>query len=368
MALKGGMAENRSTLLRRDGLSAAKEVLYELDKYLSNRLHSFAVPTVDGAVHDLIEEFIFQEPPGSPSTGKKFSSLQELQLLEIISSYFHEQSKDALRQLVFSSLFKPRGNMADPARLSLLSRLLSMAVAVAHAPVLDCTAVWMQRTPVPFCTELVQSLVEDYCSLVPVVITTLQQAVTTSPRFCCQLITAITTLYDLSSGAFTPPPNLLNVVVTWVCEKPQLTLHNFLNSPIPASSPQGFLDLTPLAGLITWCVLSPLVTWVGSKADADALGSSTVIMNEQKSEKFKQEGEGAEDDQTLMYSRLHLGVLQVLQLLYSHMAEKKLLGRLALISLDQVSTLMTFERCARACHLAGRTYTCFSRHKPNPIP
>ena len=34
--------------------------------------------------------------------------------------------------------------MADPARLSLLSRLLSMAVAVARAPVLDCTAVWMQ--------------------------------------------------------------------------------------------------------------------------------------------------------------------------------------------------------------------------------
>ena len=68
--LQGGMAENRSALLRRDGLSAAKEVLYELDKYLSNRLHSFAVPTVDVAMHDLIEEFIFQEPPGSPSTGK----------------------------------------------------------------------------------------------------------------------------------------------------------------------------------------------------------------------------------------------------------------------------------------------------------
>uniref|UniRef100_A0A8C4QBR1 Uncharacterized protein n=1 Tax=Eptatretus burgeri TaxID=7764 RepID=A0A8C4QBR1_EPTBU len=72
------------------------------------------------------------------------NSSPSLQLLEIIGSYFHEQSKDALRQLVFSSLFKPRGNMADPARLSLLSRLLSMAVAVARAPVLDCTAVWMQ--------------------------------------------------------------------------------------------------------------------------------------------------------------------------------------------------------------------------------
>lgn len=60
----------------------------------------------------------------------------------------------------------------------------------------------MQRTPAVYCVRLARALVDDYCSLGPGSIQTLQHVFSTSPRFCCQFITAIVMLYDLSSGTF----------------------------------------------------------------------------------------------------------------------------------------------------------------------
>ncbi|KAL4669890.1 hypothetical protein H8959_008444 [Pygathrix nigripes] len=65
-------------------------------------------------------------------------------------NYFQEQTKDSVRQIIFSSLFSPQGNKADDSRMSLLGKLVSMAVA-----------------PRPF--------VDDYCCLVPGSIQTLKQ-------------------------------------------------------------------------------------------------------------------------------------------------------------------------------------------------
>lgn len=59
-------------------------------------------------------------------------------------SYFQEQSKDSVRQIIFSSLFSPQGNKADDSRMSLLGKLVSMAVAVCRIPVLECAASWLQ--------------------------------------------------------------------------------------------------------------------------------------------------------------------------------------------------------------------------------
>lgn len=75
---------------------------------------------------------------------QRLNSLQELQLLEIMCSYFQEQSKDSVRQIIFSSLFSPQGNKADDSRMSLLGKLVSMAVAVCRIPVLECAASWLQ--------------------------------------------------------------------------------------------------------------------------------------------------------------------------------------------------------------------------------
>lgn len=67
-------------------------------------------------------------------------------------------------------------------------------------PVVTCTVASFQRTPVVYCVRLARALVDDYCCLVPGSVQTLKQILSASPRFCCQLITSVTALYDLSSG------------------------------------------------------------------------------------------------------------------------------------------------------------------------
>lgn len=73
--------------------------------------------------------------------------MQELQLLETLCGYFQEQSKEAVRQVVFSALFAPQGNKADDSRMALLGKLVSVAVAVGRVPVLECVASWLQVRP-----------------------------------------------------------------------------------------------------------------------------------------------------------------------------------------------------------------------------
>lgn len=62
------------------------------------------------------------------------------------------------------------------------------------------TVASLQRTPVVYCVRLARALVDDYCCLVPGSVQTLKQTLSASPRFCCQLVTSVTALYDLSSG------------------------------------------------------------------------------------------------------------------------------------------------------------------------
>ena len=75
---------------------------------------------------------------------QRMSALQELQLLEIMCSCFQEQSRDTVRQLMFSALFSLQGNQADESRMALLGKLVSMSVAVGRVPILECAATWLQ--------------------------------------------------------------------------------------------------------------------------------------------------------------------------------------------------------------------------------
>ncbi|KAJ7306045.1 hypothetical protein JRQ81_010411 [Phrynocephalus forsythii] len=326
------MSDVRHSLLRRDALSAAKELLYHLDIYFSGQLlQAVPLPLVDKGPVELLEEFVFHVPKERGSPPKRLNSLQELQWLEILCNYFQEQSKDSVRQVIFSSLFSPQGNKADDGRMALLGKLISMAVAVCRVPVLECAASWLQRTPAVYCVRLAQALVDDYCSLVPGSIHTLEQIFKASPRFCCQFITAVTMLYDLSSDDLIPPPDLLETVVSWIFEDPRLILITFLNTPIAASLPIGFLELTPLSGLIRWCVKAPLAY----------KRRKPPISNDHPHGKLAKDWPtSSEKDCHLWYSKLHLSILQVLMLLQGHLTEKNLYGRLGLIPLEHVVSLV----------------------------
>ncbi|KAH0632083.1 hypothetical protein JD844_020146, partial [Phrynosoma platyrhinos] len=266
-----------------------------------------------------------------PLSFQRLNSLQELQLLEIMCNYFQEQSKDSVRQIIFSSLFSPQGNKADDSRMALLGKLVSMAIAICRVPVLECAASWLQRTPAVYCVRLAQALVDDYCSPMPGSIQTLKQIFSATPRFCCQFITAVTMLFDMSSDDLIPPPDLLEMVVSWIFEDPRLILITFLNTPIAASLPIGFLELTPLSGLIRWCVKAPLAYKRRKPSPSSSHLNGKVA---------KGGPEGSERDCHPLYSKLHLSVLQVLMLLQGHLSEKNLYGRLGLVPLDHVVSLV----------------------------
>lgn len=185
----------------------------------------------------------------------------------------------------------------------------------------------MQRTHRVYCVRLAQVLVDDYCSMVPGSVPTLQNIHSASPRFCCQFISAVTTLYDLTSGTLveltqmyknkrdlgppgngtfnnrfviftcveelTPPLELLQMIVSWIQDDPRLVLITFLNTPLSGSQPLSSLDVTPLGGLVRWCVKAPL-TYRRDKKLVLTNGSSE-----------------SEPETGPLFSALHLSVLQV---------------------------------------------------------
>uniref|UniRef100_A0A3Q4H0M2 Integrator complex subunit 15 n=1 Tax=Neolamprologus brichardi TaxID=32507 RepID=A0A3Q4H0M2_NEOBR len=314
------MGDIRQSLLPRDVLSAAKELLYHLDIYICNLVQSGRQPPqVDSKTLELVEEFILHAPKDRNTP--RMSALQELQLLEIMCSCFQEQSRDAVRQLMFAALFNLQGNQADESRMALLGKLVSMAIAVGRVPILECAATWLQRTHRVYCVRLAQVLVDDYCSMVPGSVPTLQNIHSASPRFCCQFITAVTTLYDFTSEELTPPLELLQMIVSWIQDDPHLVLITFLNSPISGSQPITSLDVTPLGGLVRWCIKAPLV-YRRDKKQALTNGSSEN-----------------EPEVGPLFSALHLSVLQVLMLLPNILNEKGLFGRLALLQMESLAAL-----------------------------
>ncbi|XP_076839274.1 integrator complex subunit 15 [Brachyhypopomus gauderio] len=319
------MSEIRHALLRRDPLSAAKEVLYHLDISLGSALQSASgpAPVLEKSTVDLVEEFIFHVPKDRNAQRKRMSCVQELQLLEIMCSYFQEQSKDTVRQVIFSALFSLQGNKADENRMGMLGKLVSMAIAVCRVPILECAATWLQRSHSAWCVRLARALVDDYCALVPCSIATLHNICAASPRFCCQLVTAIAALYDFSSDELTPPTALLEMLVGWIAEDPRLLLLTFINTPLTSSLPIGCLEVTPLMGLLRWCVKAPLAYQRGRK----------LLLTNSQAETDK--GTGCEE----LYSKLHLSILQVFLMLQVHLTEQNLLGRLAVLQVESVAAL-----------------------------
>lgn len=128
-----------------------------------------------------------------------------------------------------------------------------------------------------------------------------------------------------------PPLDLLEMIVTWIFEDPRLILITFLNTPIAANLPIGFLELTPLTGLIRWCVKAPLAYKRKKKPS---------LSNGHVTSKAAQDSGGMDRDSHLLYSKLHLSILQVLMMLQVHLTEKNLYGRLGLILFDHMVPLV----------------------------
>lgn len=83
---------------------------------------------------EIISEFIFCESDrrGDRGRGAGLSSLQELQLIDILCEYLSSCNNETTKNTIFLSLF---GGMESQRRLKVLSILASMAVSASSTPV-----------------------------------------------------------------------------------------------------------------------------------------------------------------------------------------------------------------------------------------
>lgn len=97
----------------------------------------------------------------------------------------------------------------------------------------------------------------------------------------------------MCSEELTPPSELLQMIVSWIQDDLRLVLITFLNTPLSSNQPISSLDVTPLGGLVRWCVKAPLAYRRDKKM---ALTNGTTE---------------SEPDVGPLFSALHLSVLQV---------------------------------------------------------
>lgn len=91
----------------------------------------------------------------------------------------------------------------------------------------------------------------------------------------------------------TPPLELLQMIVSWIQDDPRLVLITFANTPLSGNQPISSLEVTPLGGLVRWCVMAPLAY----------RGDKKLVLNNGSSESELETGP--------LFSALHLSVLQV---------------------------------------------------------
>ncbi|TMW51638.1 hypothetical protein DOY81_003288 [Sarcophaga bullata] len=218
----------------------------------------------------LISEFVFLERikdtevrrgQSPQSYGNiQMNKIQEFQLILVLIEFFSQPGPDSTRNAVFLSLF---GANLTPQRSKILCKLISTAVSGSVAPLLSSAGTWMQQVgcTTPPALEVAQSLVSDFIIFSRKTSEQLKQLPLVAPHFAANLMTSVADLYlnEQRGGLTAPPDALLDVFCEWVTENPSLCLA----SQQPLALPVGAIAMpvvTPLAGLIRWSVLSPIVS------------------------------------------------------------------------------------------------------------
>lgn len=190
------------------------------------------------------------------------SLVQEFQLVVVLCEFFSRPGPDSTRNVVFLSLF---GGTLTPSRSSILIKVISTAVSGSIAPLLSAAGTWMQQlspTSMP-CRELAEQLVNHFVIFSKKCDEQLRSLPMVAPRFAANFMTSVADFYLVDTMPSTnkklvPPPDLLLEIITdWLSDDTSLCLA----SQPPLALPAGAISMpvvTPLAGLIRWCVMAPL--------------------------------------------------------------------------------------------------------------
>ncbi|GLV33957.1 uncharacterized protein CBL_11160 [Carabus blaptoides fortunei] len=276
----------------------AKEALIKIEQFLIGR--SSSIKHMDLAM-DLMAEFVFAEIDrrGNRKT-TALSSLQELQLLQVLCEYFESAGTEAVKNTVFLSLF---GGSSLALRIKILCKLVSMSVCVPAPAVLHAAGIWMQQlgNTSAHSLQLAKSLVNDYFVFTPSAVSRLRTLPDSAPQFTANFLTAVAEIYLTDKRTtFTPPPAcLLETITQWVSDNYKLcTAAQNIQSSLPSGAIQ-MAAITPLAGLLKWCILAP-VHYVTSQYDS----SSSLVSKTVKAQR--------NEDCQKHYAQLHLALLESL--------------------------------------------------------
>lgn len=163
-------------------------------------------------------EFVFSEVDrrGNRKT-VSLTSLQEIQLLQILCEYFSGSGTEAVKNTIFLSLF---GVSTLNLRIKVLCKLVSMAVCIPSAAVLHAAGIWMQQfgNTSSHSLQLAKSIVNDYFIFIPTAVPRLTTLPKIAPHFTANFLTAVAEMYLIEKrNSFTLPPiNLLETITEWV--------------------------------------------------------------------------------------------------------------------------------------------------------
>uniref|UniRef100_A0A8W8M9B0 Uncharacterized protein n=1 Tax=Magallana gigas TaxID=29159 RepID=A0A8W8M9B0_MAGGI len=280
--------------------------------------HGLSIPGLESAsenwAYEVCHEYIYFHS-SSRRAAQKLNAVQELQLLEMLSSCLSEANEGS-RYSIFNAIF---GGSPEGYKIILLTKLVSMALSLGVGPVLDCAALWMQEHGChsKASCDLAHSLVEDYCLLFPEVSTTFQGLPRISPLFTCNFITAVATIYPFDGNAFQKPPplSLLRYITTWVSSDPCLCSESVRLSRIQANFS------CPFMGLVQWCILGHLYTHCKVTNEAE----KTEILG--------------------LLSKLHFGILQSLLAYKSMELNQALFYMPHFVSLSQALMQLNSQGC-----------------------
>ncbi|XP_074647260.1 integrator complex subunit 15-like [Tubulanus polymorphus] len=287
------MDDSAAKTIREMGFAPAMLIMLQrIEKCLMTE--KVNIPGINASADDqaaqIAEDFIFHPYHRHP---KRISAMNELQLQEILLTYFETAKDPVMARTVFRVIF---GAKTAPHKMDLLFQLVSMAVGIKSSKLLDCAAAWMMYHNLHSteCIQLTERLIDDYCHLIPNAANTLRSLPSVSPSFTSHLITAFTSLYSFppveSRPAF-PPSLILDITAEWISSDCTLLLESCKTPQQQQQTPDSCVT-TAIPGLIHWCIMSPLLPQQTIIDKADSKTSAEYVNN--------------------LYSKLHLGVLNSL--------------------------------------------------------
>ncbi|CAH1170070.1 unnamed protein product [Phaedon cochleariae] len=268
MSGKSGASEIslKQSLRKIEYPSSAKDALNKIVDLICGRITS--IKNMDLAL-DLMAEFVFLEiDRRGHKRGFPLTPLIELQLIELLYEYFNNMSNESARNTVFLSIFS--GTTAIM-RLGVLTKLVSVAIAIPSATILSSASAWMQQlgnTSQNSC-KLAEGLIQDYFYFYNPNTSSINLVPSISPQFTANFLTAVTENYFnfTKRECIFPPKVLMESVTTWVSENPGLCIAAQQKQAVLPPGAIAMEATTPIAGLLRWTVLAPI-----NKQDSQVYG------------------------------------------------------------------------------------------------